>query len=369
LTHSYKPFENIGRPNIEESKLIQPTFQDANLPVASFRNRPRPLYEARRPGGTPIWFPTYPAKVDVDASLLPEFDVRSFPGPNSGPRITLTPRPTPFADAIASAEPGSILVIPAGRYVDSFEVTKSLTFIANVHVSLFNDDKRATVTINAPCVHFEGVSIKHKGHSARSAIAVQAGALQLTNCKVRSTSVASLFIKGAVTVKLCDCKIRADHGLPALNVLAGGHVIAERTSFSDTRNVAVILRGDSVPSFTQCRFEDAQKGGVAAFDQSRVRLDSCEFLGCQIELAGSAGIVAGTIVGRTEGAGITCATNTSADLVSNQVHGCYIDARDGSNVRLISNMIDDGWLIVWGRSKPSSNDDTFKGTAEAAIAV
>jgi nitrous oxidase accessory protein NosD len=307
----------------------------------------------------------------VSPDLLPDFPLRPFPDRNTGSQFSLEPGPDSFASAIAAADEGSILHVPPGVYSESFEVTKSLTFLAQGEVRLFGDGTKDTITVNAPFVHFDGFSIKHDANSARSAVAVLSGNLLLSNCEVQSNSIASIILKNDAGIKLYGCRVRASMGIPALTATGQSQVIADQSVFAETQTVAVTIKADAVGKFTRCRFRESAKGGLSSADRSRVFLDSCEFIECNIDLASSGGtnIVSGTSVTKDRGTGIVCAVSTTAALIADHITGCCVDSRDHSRVTLVGNEFLQASLFVWGSSTATSTGDRFRESENAAIAV
>jgi hypothetical protein len=133
---------------------------------------------------------------------------------------------------------------------------------------------------------------------------------------------------------------------------------------ASSAQVRVTVGADAVARFTRCRFRAAARGGLAAAGRSRVFLDSCAFVECGADLAGSgAHIVAGTSV--AGGAGIACAGGAAA-LVANRLADCCVDARGGARVALAANEFVRASLFVWGAADAASAGDRFRGSAGAA---
>jgi nitrous oxidase accessory protein NosD len=342
-------------------------------PSATSLSQIRPGYVARPPGDTPIYVPEPPVLGDVDASELPEFPLVEIPFDDSSSRDTfpLQPGVGSFASAINSASPGSTVIVPPGIYTESFEVTKSLNFLADGEVTIIGDGTADVVTVNSPGVTFEGFSIEHSAKTSRAALVVNSGTLSLVNCRIKSKSVAAIQTQGDARLKLLACDVIGVGPISAFTGIGDSELIAEQCFFSESKSAAVSLTGRAVAKFTQCLFHKNSRVAISAIEGTRIFVHSCQFIDCQIELSnsGSANIITATTLERPGMVGVSVEGTTTLHFVGNILSGSRVEVKDRSKLTLTRNEFIDGSLVAWGESEVSSNDDSFKGETPAAVGV
>ena len=323
-----------------------------------------------RQGPVPTFTPQPPAKVSSNASV-PALPLKDVQPPAPGPRVQVsTPGRGCIGHAIETAAEGSTIVIPAGKYIECLNVTKTLSFIAEGKVTIIGDGSSETVTVNAPSASFEGIHIKQTRNRSRPGVNVVTGSVLMRNCKVRSVAIAAVNVKGDACVKLVRCSLKGKVN-PALLALQESQVFCEGCVLSETTALAATIKGTAMGLFVQCTFERNKKGGLSSIEQSCVNIDSCRFLGCNVDVANESrnNVVKGCYVEKQGGSGIVCAGNCDAHVFDCQVNGCCIDARNNATVEMGNNQYSHGSLLVWGQARAKSTRDTFTGETPVAIGV
>ena len=328
-------------------------------------------YVALPAGPTPTYTPQPPPKVSSSNGQLPQLPLKDVPAPPPGERIQVTVGGRGcIGRAIEQAPEGATIVIPPGKYTECLTVAKTLSFVADGEVIIIGDGSGETINITAQSASFEGISVEQTKNRSKAGVSISNGKVLMKNCKVKSLAVAAVNVKGDGCVKLLRCHLLGNVS-PALLGMQNAEIFAEGCVFSHTRALAATIKGNTQAVFVQCTFQENAKGGFSAIEQSVAVLDSCRFLGCNLDVANDSrnNVVVGCYVEKQGGSGIVCAGNSEVRVFDCEVNGCCIDTRNNSTVEMGSNKYSHGSLLVWGSSRTKSSKDTFSGETPVAIGV
>ncbi len=157
--------------------------------------------------------------------------------------------------AVAAAEPGSTLRVPAGTYSVHLVIDRPMTLEANGEVVLEGGGRGTVVTIAAPGVTVRGFSIRGSGGQVEEAAGVKVLADDATIERNSFSQVyVAVSVQDAAQVDILDnvvigtgqITVGADHATAGTPSDAAGDSAAQAEAFSIWNSRAILLRGNSI---------------------------------------------------------------------------------------------------------------------------
>ncbi|TVT62501.1 AAA family ATPase [Amycolatopsis rhizosphaerae] len=178
-----------------------------------------------------------------------------------------------IGDALAAASDGAVILVGPGRYSENLIVTKAVTITAEDGpgtVQLIAEDGIAVV-VDARSAALSGLTVVSSDEDSPAVLVVR-GQFSATECLVRASAWATVFVRDQGTVLMRECEVRNAVGAGVVVTSATGGVL-DSCRVEEVGTSGIVVADDGVLLARSCSVRTAGGNGICLNGRGRLTVE------------------------------------------------------------------------------------------------
>ncbi|WAL66515.1 right-handed parallel beta-helix repeat-containing protein [Amycolatopsis cynarae] len=178
-----------------------------------------------------------------------------------------------IGDALAAASDGAVILVGPGRYSENLIVTKAVTITAEDGpgtVQLTAEDGIAVV-VDARSAALSGLTVVSSDEDSPAVLVVR-GQFSVTECLVRASAWATVFVRDQGTVLMRECEVRNPVGAGVVVTSATGGVL-DSCRVEEVGTSGIVVADDGVLLARSCSVRKAGGNGICLNGRGRLTVE------------------------------------------------------------------------------------------------
>jgi nitrous oxidase accessory protein NosD len=286
----------------------------------------------------------------------------------------------PLQAVLDELEPFALVEIPAGEYRLDLHLHKAVYLQASGTVTITGAGRADVITCDAEFVVLDGLTIRQGNSRRGGAVFVASGFTSLINCQISSGALSAVFLSGTAAADLYDCELSKSFN-PVLHLTENSIARCLESTICDGKTYGVVVDGDASLSISGSTVCGCAASGIATNGRANLHVSESEITqnritGLDLSSTGHLHIEYSKVTDHAQGTGLLCRGGAAAMILessfSNAKFG-LVRASEGGVVKSSLNVFKDcqssGMIVAERRGFVQSENDTFEGSCQAAIAA